>query len=64
MTASAALEPVGDRRVVGEVADDQLAAELLELGALRGRADERADVIASLAQLAGHMAPDEAGARR
>ena len=45
----AALEPGGDRGAVGEVADDQLAAERFELATPGEVADEHPHVVASLA---------------
>ena len=53
--------PAAIAACVAEVAGDQLAAELLELRGLRRIADERADLVAALAQLAGDMAADESG---
>ena len=60
-TRVAALHPGADRVAVAEVAGDQLAAELGQLARFLRAADEADDLVAALAQLAGHGAADEAG---
>ena len=50
-----------DRVLVREGAGDELAAELGERPALLGAADQRPHLVAPLAQLAHHVAADEAG---
>ena len=64
MTASQPSMPDSDRRRVGEVARDDLAAELGEPRALLGVARERPHLVASLAELGDDAATDEAGASR
>ena len=57
----AALHAGLDRAAIAEVAGDELAAEPLERGALLGVADERAHLVAAVAQLRRDAAPDEPG---
>ena len=61
MTASAALHACGELRAVGDVAFEQLGAEVRERLRLLGRADESRHLVASLAQLAHHVTADESG---
>jgi len=54
-----ALHAARDRRGVGEVALDQLAAQIAQRCGLLGRAHKRDDVITSRSQLAHYVAADE-----
>ena len=58
----AALEAGADRRAVGEVAGDELAADRREPLALLRVADQADDLVAAVAQLPHDLAADEAGA--
>jgi hypothetical protein len=53
------LHALGDRRVVGEVALDQLAAQLTQRGRLLRRAHQCHNIVAARPQLAHDVAADE-----